>query len=162
MTALRRGVDSDSQEVRFGSGDVCQLAGVSLRQLQWWDERKIISPRQEGHRRLYADSDVIAMMAIAELRRKGLSLQKIRRMVRPVRREIERKLNQLRSGESEMYLITDGKTSQFEHESTRIIELLKNSRTPLALVRCPIWLNAWLNLRPQRAAGTRMINRSSS
>ena len=55
-------------------------------------------------------------------------------MVRPVRREIERKLNQLLSGESELYLITDGKTSQFEHESTRIIELLKNSRSPLALV----------------------------
>jgi DNA-binding transcriptional MerR regulator len=132
---LRRGSDINSEgEVQFGSGDVCQLAGVSRRQLQWWAERKIISPRQEGHRRLYASADVIAMMTIAELRRKGLSLQKIRRIVRPVRREIQRKLDQLVSGNSELYLVTDGKTSQFEHESARVIELLRNSLKPLALV----------------------------
>ena len=107
---------------------------MSLRQLQWWDERKIISPRQEGHRRLYVGSDVITVMAIVELRRKGLSLQKIRRLVRSVLREIEQKLEQLVSGKSELYLITDGKATQFEHESARIIELLKKSRKPLALV----------------------------
>ena len=37
----------------FLSADVARLAGISLRQLQWWDERKLVSPRQEGHRRVY-------------------------------------------------------------------------------------------------------------
>ena len=63
--------NAHSEALQFGSGDVCQLAGVTFRQLQWWDERKIISPGQQGHRRLYAVSDAIGMMVIAELRRKG-------------------------------------------------------------------------------------------
>src|SRR5687767_9392846 len=92
----------NSEELQFGSDEVCQLARVSLRQLQWWDERKIVSPRQEGHRRVYDASDVIGMMLVAELRRKGMSLQKIRPVVHSVRREMGRQLDQIVSGESEL------------------------------------------------------------
>jgi hypothetical protein len=74
------------------------------------------------------------MMVIAELRRKGLSLQKIRRLVRPVRREVERSLDQLLTGESELYLVSDGTSCHFEDEPATIIERLKNSRKPLAVV----------------------------
>ncbi len=116
------------------NGEVCQLARVSLRQLQWWDERDVISPRQHSHRRLYAVSDVIGMMVIAELRRKGLSLQKIRRILRSIRRATERSVDELISGKSELYVLTDGKSSFFEHEPARIIELLKSSRKSLYLV----------------------------
>jgi len=35
----------------YTSADVAKIAAVSLRQLQWWDERKVVSPRQDGHRR---------------------------------------------------------------------------------------------------------------
>jgi DNA-binding transcriptional MerR regulator len=129
-----RNADMDSGQLQFGSMDVCQLARVTLRQLQWWDERKVISPRQQGHRRLYAASDVIGMMIIAEMRRKGLSLQKIRRMARPVQREIERKLDDLLSGKSELYLLTDGNTSHFEHQAPQIIERLKNAEKAMSLV----------------------------
>ncbi len=122
------------EKSEFASGDVCQLAGVSLRQLQWWDERKVISPHQQGHRRVYVDSDVIGMMVIAELRRKGLSLQKIRPIVRSLRREIERRLVELLSGKSELYILTDGSSSFLENQPARIIELLKVSSKPLSLV----------------------------
>ena len=130
----RHNRDADSEALQFGSGEVCQLAGVTLRQLQWWDERKIISPRQQGHRRLYIVSDVIGMMVIGELRRKGLSLQKVRRLVRPVRREVERRVDELLSGTSELYLLSDGTSSYFEDQPARIIERLKDSRKPLAAV----------------------------
>ncbi len=71
---------------------------------------------------------------IAELRRKGLSLQKIRPIVRSVRREIERKLDELLSGKSELYILTDGSSSFLEDQPARIIELLKISSKPLSLV----------------------------
>ena len=125
---------ADVEAFQFGSADVCQLAGVTLRQLQWWDERKVISPRQQGRRRLYVVSDVIGMMVIGELRLKGLSLQKIRRLVRPVRREVERRLEQLLSGKSELYFLTDGASSYFEDDPVRTIERLKTSRTALTVV----------------------------
>ena len=68
---------------RYTSGDVARIAGVSLRQLQWWDERNVVSPRQEGHRRVYLPREVVKVSVIAELRRKGLSLKKIRRAITP-------------------------------------------------------------------------------
>ena len=64
------------------SADVARLASVSLRQLQWWDEQKVVSPRHEGHRRIYSPAEVVEITVIAELRRKGFSLQKIRRVLR--------------------------------------------------------------------------------
>ena len=34
------------------------LTGITLRQLQWWDERRIVVPAREGHRRLYSTEDL--------------------------------------------------------------------------------------------------------
>ena len=155
---MRRGYsDVNSGSPEFGSTDVCQLAMVSLRQLQWWDERQIISPRQEGHRRVYEASDVVGMMVIAELRRKGFSLQKIRRIMRPVRREIERKLDELMGPASSLYLLTDGNSSHLEGQPARIIELLKNSRKPLALVSICDLAKRVAEYRATVAAGNRLL-----
>jgi len=43
----------------------------------WWDERKVVSPRQDGHKRVYEPEEVVEISVIAELGRKGFSLQKI-------------------------------------------------------------------------------------
>src|SRR5215468_9049608 len=61
----------------FNSSEVARICGVSLRQLQWWDERNVVSPRQDGHKRIYMTEEVVEISVIAELRRKGFSLQKI-------------------------------------------------------------------------------------
>jgi DNA-binding transcriptional MerR regulator len=118
----------------FASRDVCQIARVSPRQLQWWDERNILPAHQEGHRRVYLPEDVIGIMVIAELRRKGLSLQKIRRVVRGFQREVGRRLSEGSPGESELHVLTDGKSVHLEDRSARIIELLKKSSRPMLLV----------------------------
>src|SRR5436309_3764775 len=91
----------------YTSGDVARIAGVSLRQLQWWDERNVVSPRQEGHRRVYLAQEVVEVSVIAELRRKGFSLQKIRRVLRFLQKEMGKRLNDALSGDSEIHLITD-------------------------------------------------------
>ena len=73
----------------YSSSEVSRIAQVSLRQLQWWDEQKVVSPRHEGHKRIYSPAEVVEIMVIAELRRKGLSLQKIHRPLRFLQRELE-------------------------------------------------------------------------
>jgi DNA-binding transcriptional MerR regulator len=118
----------------FPSTDVCRLARMTLRQLQWWDERGIVSPQQLGRRRMFLTSDVLVMMVIAELRRKGVSLQKIRRLVRHIRREIEHRLPELFTGGTELLLVTDGRSTHFEDQAARVIDLLKRSRKPLLLL----------------------------
>jgi DNA-binding transcriptional MerR regulator len=125
---------ADPEQERFTSGDVARIAGVSLRQLQWWDERNVVSPRQEGHRRVYLQQEVVEVSVIAELRRKGFSLQKIRRVLRFLQKEMGKKLGDALSGDSEIHLVTDGKNIYLEDEPGRIIDMLKNAKQPMFLV----------------------------
>jgi len=73
----------------YRSREVAKIARVSLRQLQWWDERRVITIRHVGHQRQYSTSDVLNVMVLAELRRKGLSLQTIRRSIRKIASRVE-------------------------------------------------------------------------
>src|SRR5881398_987022 len=110
----------------YSSVEVSTLASVSLRQLQWWDERKVVSPRHEGHKRVYSAEEVIEITVIAELRRKGFSLQKIRRVLRFLQKEMDRRLGDVMQAESDLHLVTDGKSIYLEDENERIIDILKN------------------------------------
>ena len=110
------------------------MAGVSLRQLQWWDERKVVSPRHEGHRRVYYPTEVIEITVIAELRRKGFSLQKIRRVLRFLQREMGKRLAEVMQASSSLHLVTDGKSIFLEDQQDRIIDILKNAKQPMFLV----------------------------
>lgn len=118
----------------YTSTDVARIAQVSLRQLQWWDERKVVSPRHEGHKRVYLAEEVIEITVIAELRRKGFSLQKIRRVLRFLQREMGRRLADVFSTDSRLHLLTDGKSIFLEDQQDRIIDLFKNARQPMFLV----------------------------
>jgi len=118
----------------FNSSDVARICGVSLRQLQWWDERHVVSPRQDGHKRIYMAEEVVEISVIAELRRKGFSLQKIRRVLRFLQREMGRRLAELLDASSDLHLVTDGRSIFLEDQHSRIIDLLKNARQPMFLV----------------------------
>jgi DNA-binding transcriptional MerR regulator len=118
----------------YNSSEVSRICGVSLRQLQWWDERSVVSPRQDGHKRIYMPEEVVEISVIAELRRKGFSLQKIRRVLRFLQKDMGKRLSEALSSTSEIHLITDGKSIYLEETPNRIIDLLKNARQPMFLV----------------------------
>ena len=121
-------------ERTYSSSEVSEVAGVSLRQLQWWDERKVVSPRHEGHRRVYYPAEVIEITVIAELRRKGFSLQKIRRVLRFLQREMGKRLAEVMEAASNLHLVTDGKSIFLEDHQDRIIDILKNAKQPMFVV----------------------------
>jgi DNA-binding transcriptional MerR regulator len=133
-TKKSRPETATAAERTFSSSDVARIAQVSLRQLQWWDERKVVSPRHEGHKRIYLPQEVIEITVIAELRRKGFSLQKIRRVLRFLQREMGRRLSDVLGSESDLHLVTDGKSIFLEDQQTRIIDILKNAKQPMFLV----------------------------
>lgn len=60
------------------SSQVAACCGVSLRNLQWWDERGIISPAQVGHMRYYTAKEAAKCAVVGDLRRKRLSLRACR------------------------------------------------------------------------------------
>ena len=122
--------DSD----QYTSTDVARICGVSLRQLQWWDERSVVSPRQDGHKRVYLAQEVLEVSVIAELRRKGFSLQKIRRVLRFLQKDMGKRLSDALRSETETHLLTDGKSIYLEEAPDRIVDLLKNARQAMFLV----------------------------
>jgi DNA-binding transcriptional MerR regulator len=50
---MSRSISTLDADQVFTSREVSRIAKISRRQLQWWDERKLISPRQEGHNALH-------------------------------------------------------------------------------------------------------------
>ena len=118
----------------FTSVEVSRISGVSLRQLQWWDEQHVVSPRHDGHRRVYLPSEVIEIAVIAELRRKGFSLQKIRRVLRHLQRDMGKRLGESFTAGQEMFLLTDGKTTHLEGSCDGVLKVLKGASQPMFLV----------------------------
>lgn len=119
---------------KLSSSEVVELTGITPRQLQWWDERGIVVPEREGHRRLYSFDDLAEVAVIVELRRKGFSLQRVRKVMRFLQRELGKRLVETVSGRSDYHLLTDGKTIYLEHSPAEIIDLLKNARQPMLAV----------------------------
>ena len=118
----------------FTSRDVILLTGITPRQLQWWDERGIVVPAREGHRRLYSMEDLAEVAVICELRRKGFSLQRVRKVMRFLQREFSKRLAETVSGASDYHLLTDGKTLYLETSPRQIVDILKNARQPMFAV----------------------------
>src|SRR3984885_1584919 len=115
----------------FSSQEGLALTGVTARQLQWWDERGVVKPERQGHRRVYSMQKVLEMAVICELRRKGFSLQGVRKIMRFLQREIGKGLGEIVSRSSDVHLLTDGKRLYLETSARQIVDILKNSDQPI-------------------------------
>ena len=118
----------------FTTRAVVELTGISPRQLQWWDERGIVVPAREGHSRVYSLDDLAEVALICELRERGFSLQKIRRVIRFLQRELGRRLVETVRAASEYHLLTDGRHIFLEDSARGVVDLLKNARQPMLAV----------------------------
>jgi len=118
----------------FTTREVIRFTGITPRQLQWWDERRIVVPARQGHRRLYSMEDLAEVAVICELRRRGFSLQRVRKVMRFLQREFNKRLAETVSGASEYHLLTDGKTLYLETSARQIVDILKNARQPMLSV----------------------------
>ena len=64
---------------KFTTGEIAKLAGVSVRTVQYYDDRGILTPSElsEGGRRLYSEDDLKRMRVICFLRDAGLPINSI-------------------------------------------------------------------------------------
>jgi DNA-binding transcriptional MerR regulator len=72
--------------MQFSTPDTARLAGITLRQIRYWDKKGLVKPsaKTTGHRR-YTFPDLVALKTIKALIDKGLSLQKLGRAIRHLR-----------------------------------------------------------------------------
>jgi DNA-binding transcriptional MerR regulator len=128
------GARSGAGQQVFFSSDVSQMAGVTLRQLQWWDERKLVTPRKKDHRRLYTPRQVLEILTAGELRRKGLSLQKIRRVLRSLRRELNHRFGEDLEYSHRLFVLTDGQLLFLEEKPERVLARLAEAPNAMCLI----------------------------
>lgn len=64
---------------KYTTGEAAKLCGVSVRTIQYYDTRGIVTPSEltEGGRRLYSDSNIKILKIVCFLRTLGLSLDSI-------------------------------------------------------------------------------------
>ena len=75
----------------YDSKMASRIVGVSLRQIQYWDERGFVRPsvkpaQGRGTKRLYSFHDLVCLKVVKDLATHGISLQKIRRCLQPLKR----------------------------------------------------------------------------
>lgn len=68
---------------KYTTGELAQRCGVSVRTVQYYDARKILTPSEwsEGGRRLYSEEDLNRLKLICFLREAGLSLGSIGKLL---------------------------------------------------------------------------------
>jgi DNA-binding transcriptional MerR regulator len=77
----------------YTSREVAVLTGLSARQLQWWDARRLFTSAIASHRteaggfteRRYTTLDVLELQVLADLRRRGFSIPRLRRLLATLR-----------------------------------------------------------------------------
>jgi DNA-binding transcriptional MerR regulator len=115
----------------YDSKTASRIVGVSLRQLQYWDEQDFIRPSVKpaegrGTKRLYSFHDLICLRVVKDLAHHGFTLQKIRRCLRPLKENSSQtehpaaSLKYLTDGE-ELFVITDDRQKILDAIERRFI-----------------------------------------
>ena len=116
---------------QFSSNEVMTLTGITARQLQWWDERGIVVPERKGHSRSYAWDELVTVAVICQLRHRGFSLQRVRKVIRFLQQEFGTSLAATVGAASEYHLLTDGTHLYLRTSARQVVDLLKNSQQPM-------------------------------
>jgi DNA-binding transcriptional MerR regulator len=126
----------------YSAREVAALTGLTARQLQWWDERRLfssaIAPRRTAAggftERRYTPVDLLELMVLADLRRHGLSVGRIRQLLETLRDRFGIRLFDAIGGAGPMTLMTDGREIYARTNSGEFFNVLRDPTQPLLVV----------------------------
>jgi DNA-binding transcriptional MerR regulator len=110
----------------FRGPQVCELVGISYRQLDYWARTGLLQPsvtaaKGSGTKRVYAYSDVLELKVIKQLLDAGVSLQSARRAVDCLRQDLEVDLSQVT-------LVINGANSVLARSDGEVVDLLRGGQ----------------------------------
>lgn len=125
----------------YSSREVAQLTGLTARQLQWWAQRKIFLPAVESQKteaggfteRRYSPIDLLELMVLADLRRKGFTVHKIRKLLQVLKSRFKTRIYEAIEGGGPVTLFTDGESIYVRTEAGDLFNLLDDAAQPLML-----------------------------
>jgi predicted RNase H-like HicB family nuclease len=117
----------DLTKEAFNSKQACAVIGISRKQLIDWDAKGIVKPSirpamGRGSKRLYSYGDLLALRVVKGLRDLSISLQRIRKCVRYLRKHLPDTSQPLHF----CTLVTDGQTIQLVEDRKTLIDTVKN------------------------------------
>jgi len=126
----------------YSSREVATITGLSARQLQWWDSRKLIKPSIASHRteaggfteRRYSPVDLFELVVLADLRRNGMSVAKIRIFLETLHNKFGIRLFDAIGGGGAMTLLTDGTDVYARTDNGQFFNLLRAPSQPLLVI----------------------------
>jgi len=119
----------------FNSRSAAKIAGIRVRQLDYWDRTHLIKPSVReasgyGSVRLYSFNDLVQLKVVKALRDKGISLQKIRKALGYLRKNMPEAQRPL----AEMRFLTDGETIfVITKDEKRVIDALKSGQVVFSI-----------------------------
>ena len=130
----------------YSSREVAALTGLTARQLQWWDANGIfqsaIASRKTvsgGHtERRYSPMDVLELLALAELRRKGFAPAQMKQLIDTLRDYFRRRLSETLDDAGELRLMTDGKALFLRTPQGNVFDLLFDPFQPVIADGLPL------------------------
>jgi DNA-binding transcriptional MerR regulator len=126
----------------YSAREVAALTGLSARQLQWWDSRRLFTSAVASRRtaaggfteRRYTPVDLLELMVLADLRRHGLSVGRIRLLLDTLRAKFGIRLFEAIGGAGRITLLTDGEEIYARTADGEFINLLRAPDQPLLVV----------------------------
>jgi DNA-binding transcriptional MerR regulator len=126
----------------YGSREVAALTGLSARQLQVWDAGGLLSPSVPSHptaaggytERRYTPIELFELLVLADLRRRGFTVQQLRELQRILHEQFGHRLFEATGGGGSVQLLTDGCEIYARTSSGAFFNVLKTPAQPLLVV----------------------------
>jgi DNA-binding transcriptional MerR regulator len=126
----------------YSSREVAQLTGLTARQLQWWAKANLFPPAVESHKteaggfteRRYTPIELLELMVLADLRRKGFTVGRIRKLLDVLRTRFKTRLYEAIEGGGPVTLFIDGENIYARSESGDLFSILDDAAQPLMMM----------------------------
>ena len=126
----------------YSSREVAAMTGLTARQLQWWDARRLfashIAPRRTARggytERRYSPVDLLELLVLADLRRQGRSVAQLRRLLTTLRDQFRVRLFETIGGGGPLTLYTDGTDIYGRTAEGALFNLLRDPQQPMLML----------------------------
>ena len=149
----------------YSSREVAQLTGLTARQLQWWAQRGLFLPAVPSQKteaggfteRRYTPVELLELMVLADLRRKGFTVSRIRKLLEVLHTRFKTRLYDAIESGGPVTLFIDGENIYAKTEEGDLFSILDDAAQPLMMMGEDIKLRQLIaRERParRRAKGT--------
>ena len=132
-----RGADQLSEQ-GYRAPQVCNLVGITYRQLDYWARTGLITPsvqsaRGSGSQRLYSFTDIVQLKVVKRLLDAGMSLKKIRSAMDILRAQLESD-----APLADVTLLSDGRSIYAAHSPDEVVDVFQRGQGVFGIAVGPV------------------------